>query len=103
MGKKTLFEKILQKMTHTKDPSPRGLSKYPLVVLGSNVGGALTHSITNKTHGGVPLLNIGMLETGECYTNRALYEQRRVASDKYLIKGKYCHIYIIINSKSLNY
>jgi hypothetical protein len=87
MGKKTLFEKVLQKMTHSKDKTPSGLSKYPLVVLGSHMGGILTHSISNKTHGAVPMLNINQMESSKAYHIRSLYEQKRVKNDDFITKG----------------
>ena len=93
MGKKSLFEKVLQKMTHSKDKSPSGLAKYPLVVLGSQAGGALTHQIANKTHGAIPMLNISKLETAQAYMLRCLYEQTRIISDKYLVKRIFFFIY----------
>jgi len=91
MGKKTLFEKVLQKMTHSKDKSPSGLSKYPLVVLGSQAGGALTHQISNKTHGGVPMLSISKAEYGQSYMARCLFEQTRLNTDKYFIKRNFLY------------
>ena len=88
MGKKSFFAKLMQKLTHSKDKTPSGLSKYPLVVLGSHVGGALTHQISNKTHGGVPLLNVNKGEQSEGYHVRCLYEQKRLKVEGYIIKGR---------------
>jgi hypothetical protein len=88
MGKKSLFDKVIQKLTHSKDKTPSGLSKYPLIVLGSQVGGALTHQISNKTHGGVPLLNVNMNEKTEAYHMRGLVEQKRAKGEAYYLGGK---------------
>lgn len=87
MGKKTLFQKVLQKMTHSKDKSPSGLKKYPLVVLGSHMGGALTHSIAKKTHGAVPMINININEPSNCYHIRPVFEQKRISATEYVVKG----------------
>jgi len=89
MGKKSLFDKVIQKMTHSKDKSPSGLSKYPLIVLGSHVGGILTHSISNKTHGAVPMLSINEGLNSDAYHIRCLYEQKRSKKDDYHIKSNY--------------
>ena len=54
MGKKSLFDKFIQKLTHSKDPSPRGLSHYPLMILGNGAGGVFSLHLTNVTHGHIP-------------------------------------------------
>ena len=88
MGKKSLFSKAIQLLTHSKDPSPPGLSKYPLVVIGSHMGGLLTYNISNKTHGSIPMMNINLKEDGAAYHIRPLYEQKRVSVNDYLVKGE---------------
>lgn len=88
MGKKSLGKKIMQALLHTKDKTPSGLSTYPLVVLGSNTGGALTHAISKKTHGEVHMLNINVQEPVNAYHLRPLYEQKRLKFDDYIIKSK---------------
>ena len=88
MAKKTLFQKVLQKMTHSKDKTPSGLKKYPLVVLGANVGGTLTHNLTNATHGSVPLMSISPNEISSIYSLRPFFQQRRIAIDKFSLGSK---------------
>jgi hypothetical protein len=60
-----------------------GLSKYPLVVIGSSIGGVLTYNISNATHGAIPMLNINEKKDTYSYVVRPFFEQKRINLSDY--------------------
>ena len=85
MGKKSLFDKIIQKVTHSKDPSPKGLSHYPLMIIGNGVGGVFSQHLSNVTHGHIPGMMVCPAEPFRRYHLRPLMENTVVKNiDFYL-------------------
>lgn len=51
MAKKSFMDKLMQIISHQSPKAPVGLSKYDIVIVGSNIGGLLTKNIEKYDHG----------------------------------------------------
>lgn len=85
MGKKSLFDKVIQKVTHSKDLSPKGLSHYPLMIIGNGAGGVFSHHLSNVTHGHIPGMMVCSTEPFMRYHLRPLMENTIIKNIDYYI------------------
>ena len=56
MGKESFLDKVLSALAHTVPKAPANLTHYPVIVVGSNVGGVFTNVFSHYDHGHTPVL-----------------------------------------------
>ena len=82
---KSLFDKMIQALTHTVDPIPTNLAKYDIVILGEVLGGILTQNFTKFTHGHKDIMYVSKSKNFEMNTLRPLYEQKKISKLNYFL------------------
>ena len=81
--KKSLFDKFIQKLTHSVDPVPNNMADYEVVIVGDLLGGIMTKHMTHFTHGHKSLMYLSKSKSFDMPFLRPLYEQRRVSKLEY--------------------
>ena len=85
---KTLFQKVLQKLTHQSDVTPQGLKKYDLVIIGGNLGGYLSRQFEAYDHGHhTTYVAFDKFQNIQQYL-RPLYETQIVSDNNYTFSPK---------------
>lgn len=89
MSKKNgLMDKILAKMIPKKIITPNNLSKYDLVIVGGNLGAALSRQYNQFTKGSKNILGCYDSPYFDIYALRTLYEQKRFGKAKINLSTK---------------
>ena len=83
--KKSLFDKFIQKLTHSVDPVPNNMADYEVVIVGDALGGMLTKNMTHFTHGHKSIMYLSKSKSFDMPSLRPLYEQRRLSKLEYFM------------------
>lgn len=84
MGKqKSLFDKLIQVLTHSVDKSPSNLSHYDVVLTGDNLSWLMTRNLTKVTHGHKMIYFDPPQGIIQATALRIPYESRAVPEGKY--------------------
>ena len=86
MGKqKSLFDKFIQTLTHTKDVTPPNLQTYDIVMVGGTMASVLSTNVVHFTHGHKNVFYSSLSKEFQTYLTRPLYEQKRIGKMDYFI------------------
>ncbi len=83
--KQTFIDKLIKIVSHQKDKTPLDLKKYQILIVGSNIGGALTKNLTHFTHGHKTIFCAFDSPKVLLYPMRTHYELKKIKDLKYNI------------------